>query len=110
MEYNRRKVILNQLSEVVMNSQRLKYQAQGFHGSVPDPQHTYHRLQFSVIMSVQRIGTIVSLTVKPSLGIFSISWFALSDFEVIYFSFFGFILLSFILLYFIVIPLKPVLF
>lgn len=57
----------NQFSQVKVNSQRLKQQAQGLHGSARGPLHTYYSFKLSLIMGLLSVRTKGSLILVPFL-------------------------------------------
>ena len=77
-----------------MNSQSLRQHAQGLHGAAPGHLCVYNGFQFSVLMGFLSVRMSGSLTVVPSLGLFSSCWFALFNTNVVVSVF---ILLHFIL-------------
>lgn len=77
-----------------MNSQSLRQHAQGLDGAAPGHLCVYNGFQFSVLMGFLSVRMSGSLTVVPSLGLFSSCWFALFNTNVVVSVF---ILLHFIL-------------
>ena len=85
-----------------MNSQRLRQHTQGLHGSAPVPLHIHYGFQFSVFMGFLNVQLSGSLSLLPSLGLFSFCLFCLIPMCKFLF--------YLIIFYFITIPKKPICF